>query len=59
MNNYQQHQYNFLKTIDNNRNGLFLKKGDRTKIMAVNLIQNASIIKSYEDQFQKDPAFPL
>ena len=27
--------------------------------MALNLIQNAGIIKNYEDQFQKDPAHPL
>jgi hypothetical protein len=37
-----------MNTIDN-RNGLFLRRGDRTKIMAVNLIQNAGIIKNYED----------
>ena len=47
-----------MNTIDN-RNGLFLRRGDRTKIMAVNLIQNAGIIKNYEDQFLKDPAHPL
>ena len=47
--NINSYQSNYLNTIDNNRNGLFLRRGDRTKTMAVNLIQNASIIKNYED----------